>query len=200
MKRKIFISLVFVVFSNLLLLAQSSDDVVGLWYSEKDSEGLIPVVEIYKENGKYYGYFFDYKGGYNGPEKKDVKNPNKELRDLPLKGLVYLMGLSFEDGEWKGGKIYNPYDGKTYNGKMYLSEDKKTDFIKIISAMYDCRIFNTTDGRTATNKKELIKSLGQFFNVKIDDYSPLLATAKRNANFLDIFDKLKRKGEEYYNK
>ena len=126
MKRKIFISLVFVVFSNLLLLAQSSDDVVGLWYSEKDSEGLIPVVEIYKENGKYYGYFFDYKGGYNGPEKKDVKNPNKELRDLPLKGLVYLMGLSFEDGEWKGGKIYNPYDGKTYNGKMYLSEDKKT--------------------------------------------------------------------------
>ena len=126
MKRKIFISLVFVVFSNLLLLAQSSDDVVGLWYSEKDSEGLIPVVEIYKENGKYYGYFFDYKGGYNGPEKKDVKNPNKELRDLPLKGLVYLMGLSFEDGEWKGGKIYNPYDGKTYNGKMSLSEDKKT--------------------------------------------------------------------------
>lgn len=81
-----------------------------------------------------------------------------------------------------------------------ISEDKKTDFIKIISAMYDCRIFNTTDGRTATNKKELIKSLGQFFNVKIDDYSPLLATAKRNANFLDIFDKLKRKGEEYYNK
>lgn len=126
MKRKIFISLVFVVFSNLLLLAQSSDDVVGLWYSEKDSEGLIPVVEIYKENGKYYGYFFDYKGGYNGPEKKDVKNPNKELRELPLKGLVYLMGLSFEDGEWKGGKIYNPYDGKTYNGKMSLSEDKKT--------------------------------------------------------------------------
>lgn len=126
MKRKIFISLVFVVFSNLLLLAQSSDDVVGLWYSEKDSEGLIPVVEIYKENGKYYGYFFDYKGGYNGPEKKDVKNPNKELRELPLKGLVYLMGLSFEKGEWKGGKIYNPYDGKTYNGKMSLSEDKKT--------------------------------------------------------------------------
>lgn len=126
MKRKIFISLVFVVFSNLLLLAQSSDDVVGLWYSEKDSEGLIPVVEIYKENGKYYGYFFDYKGGYNGPEKKDVKNPNKELRDLPVKGLVYLMGLSFDKGEWKGGKIYNPYDGKTYNGRMSLSDDGKT--------------------------------------------------------------------------
>ncbi|WP_300752142.1 DUF2147 domain-containing protein [uncultured Brachyspira sp.] len=126
MKRKIFIPLVLVVFSNLLLLAQSADDVVGLWYSEKDSQGLIPVVEIYKENGKYYGYFFDYKGGYNGPEKKDVKNPNKELRELPLKGLVYLMGLSFDNGEWKGGKIYNPYDGKTYNGKMSLSEDKKT--------------------------------------------------------------------------
>ena len=126
MKKKILFISVFFILSNILLLAQNANDVVGLWYSEKDSEGLIPVVEIYEENGKYYGYFFDYKGGYSGPEKKDAKNPNPEMRNLPLKGLVYLMGLSFEDKEWKGGKIYNPYDGKTYNGRMSLSDDGKT--------------------------------------------------------------------------
>lgn len=81
-----------------------------------------------------------------------------------------------------------------------ISDANKTDFIKIISAMYDCRMFETTDGKIASNKKELIKALGQFFNTKIDDYSPFLATAKRNANFLAIFDSLKEKAEKYYNK
>ena len=81
-----------------------------------------------------------------------------------------------------------------------ISEDKTTDFIKIISAMYDCRMFETIEGKVASNKKELIKTLGKFFNAKIDDYSPLLSAAKRNANYLDIFDKLKEKGESYYTK
>lgn len=106
-----------------LLLAQSpkASDILGLWYSEKDSDGLIPVVEIFEENGKYYGYFFDYKGG-GGPDKKDEKNPDKGLRNLPLKGLVYLMGMSFDKDGWRGGRIYNPYDGKTYNGRLSLEK------------------------------------------------------------------------------
>lgn len=66
--------------------------------------------------------------------------------------------------------------------------------------MYDCRMFETIEGKVASNKKELIKTLGKFFNAKIDDYSPLLSAAKRNANYLDIFDKLKEKGESYYTK
>ena len=81
-----------------------------------------------------------------------------------------------------------------------ISEDKKTDFIKIISAMYDCRMFSFVDGKMASNKKQLIKELGKFLNTEIDDYSPLLSAAKRNANYLEIFDKLKGKGEDYFNK
>lgn len=99
---------------------------------------------------------------------------------------------------------FQPQSQSTENASIVsnytISEDKKTDFIKIISAMYDCRMFETVDGKVASNKKELIKALGDFFNSKIDDYSPLLSAAKRNANYLKIFDKLKEKGESYYNK
>lgn len=76
----------------------------------------------------------------------------------------------------------------------------KTDFIKIISAMYDCRMFQTIDGKIAANKQELIKALGKFFNTEIDDYSKLLSAAKNTNNYLDIFDNLKQKGESYYKK
>lgn len=33
------------------------------------------------------------------------------------------MGLFFDKDEWNGGKIYNPYDGKTYNSKMSIDKD-----------------------------------------------------------------------------
>ena len=124
MKKTILCIASLLIFSGISFAqAPKANDVVGLWYSEKDSNGLIPVVEIFEENGKYYGYFFDYKGGYNGPDKKDEKNPDKGLRSLSLKGLVYVMGLSFDKDEWKGGKIYNPYDGKTYNGRLSLEKN-----------------------------------------------------------------------------
>lgn len=127
MKKKILFILFALTFWALLLNAQNvkANDVVGLWYAEKDSLGRIPVVEIYEENGRYYGYSFAYKEPYNGPESLDEKNPDPKLKKLPLKGLVYIMGLVFDKKEWNGGKIYNPYDGKTYNSKMYIDKDGK---------------------------------------------------------------------------
>lgn len=125
MKKKFIFILSLLTFLALSLNAQNvkANDVVGLWYAEKDSLGRIPVVEIYEENGKYYGYSLAYKEPYNGPDSLDEKNPDPKLKKLSLKGLVYIMGLVFDKDEWNGGKIYNPYDGKTYNSKMSIDKD-----------------------------------------------------------------------------
>ena len=61
-------------------------------------------------------------------------------------------------------------------------------------------MFKTRDGKIASNKKELIKTLGEFFNIEINDYSKLLSAAKNTNNYLEIFDKLKQKGDDYYKK
>ena len=92
-----------------------------------------------------------------------------------------------------------PIENNTTTTSNYTIENK-TDFIKIISAMYDCRMFKTRDGKIASNKKELIKTLGEFFNIEINDYSKLLSAAKNTNNYLEIFDKLKQKGDDYYKK
>ena len=84
--------------------------------------------------------------------------------------------------------------------KYKLTEGKKTDFIKIISAMYDLRLFSTTDGRIANNKQKLFDELGKFFNENFKDYSKALSQAKQQNNFMNVFDDLKTKADDYYKK
>lgn len=90
-------------------------------------------------------------------------------------------------------------DAHSFEGSYKIAKSKKTDFIKIISAMYDLRMFETSDGRIADNKENLLKAFGSIFDEDFSTYATLLSRAKSNsANFLDIFDSLKQKGEAYY--
>lgn len=110
--------------------------------------------------------------------------------------------------EWASEFVKDEESIKKYNNANYtsinnykISDNKKTDFIKIISAMYDLRMFESIDGKYASNKKKLIEDIGVFFNTDIKDYSVLLSKAKSSsANFLDVFDQLKTKAEIYYEK
>ena len=95
MKRNLIIKvLAFTMLFNIIALAQNSDDIVGLWYSHADAKNRIAVIEIFKENNKYYAYSFAYTN--SNDVVYDVNNPKKELKNLPLKGLVYLYDLEFK--------------------------------------------------------------------------------------------------------
>lgn len=145
MRNKIITVLVLMMISSLMVFAQNADDIVGLWYSQPDSKNRISIVEVYKENNKYYGYSFAYQNSTD--IVNDVNNPDQKLRNLPLKGLVYLYDLQFSKGEWKGGKIYNPEQGKTYNAKASLSDNKQE--LNIKASIDGAGLF----GKTLTWKK-----------------------------------------------
>ena len=95
---------------------------------------------IFKENNKYYAYSFAYTN--SNDVVYDVNNTKKELRNLPLKGLVYLYDLEFKNGEWKNGKIYNPEQGKVYNAKIELSNNKQE--IKLKASIDGAGLFGKT--------------------------------------------------------
>ena len=145
MKNKIITILILMMISSLMVFAQNADDIVGLWYSQADSKNRVSVVQVYKENNKYYAYSFAYQNSTD--TVNDVNNPKAELRNLPLKGLVYLYDLKFSKGEWKGGKIYNPEQGKVYNAKASLSDNKQE--LKIKATIDGAGLF----GKTLTWKK-----------------------------------------------
>lgn len=119
MKRLAFILIVLII-STGKIFAQTpaADRVLGNWLNaEKDAR-----IEIYKTGNKYYGKIIWGKNIFNpdGSSRTDLKNPNEKLRSRLLLNLVILTNFTYDDGEWNGGKIYDPKNGKTYSCFMKL--------------------------------------------------------------------------------
>jgi uncharacterized protein (DUF2147 family) len=96
-----------------------TEDIIGIWLTAGKEPAKI---QIYTVGGKIYGKIIWLKNPTeNGKQRLDANNPDKEKRGNPIIGLVMLKGFKFDgDDEWKGGDIYDPENGKTYNSYMYL--------------------------------------------------------------------------------
>lgn len=107
--------------------ALEPDDVRGLyWNAEKTAK-----IKIYRaKNSKYYGRieFLTEPNNEAGTPKLDPENPNKELRSRSRLGMVIMKSFEWNAGEkkWEDGTIYDPSEGKTYDGYMYFENDDKS--------------------------------------------------------------------------
>lgn len=98
----------------------SGDAILGEWLT---GEGKARV-QIYRCDTLYCGKIVWLKEPVkNGKEVVDDKNPDPALKDKPVIGLVIVRAFSYDgDGEWTGGKVYDPESGDTYSGKMTLKD------------------------------------------------------------------------------
>ena len=55
--------------------------------------------------------------------KKDIHNPDPNLRSRELKDYVLITGLLYKDGKWTDGKIYNYQDGNSYSVTIEIEGD-----------------------------------------------------------------------------
>jgi uncharacterized protein (DUF2147 family) len=97
------------------------DAILGVWRNSNNRAHI----EIYRQGSRYYGKILWLKNQVDeyGKPKIDKRNPEPELRSRTLIGLVTLRDLEFDDGEWSGGYIYNPGDGKEYNAFISLIDN-----------------------------------------------------------------------------
>lgn len=72
--------------------------------------------------------------------------------------------------------------------------------MKLFRIIYDLHIFETADGRIASNSENFINDLALFFNTEIKHTRNLLSSAKRTGNFMDVFDRLHELAQAYYEK
>lgn len=119
---------VFFIWSNTVSAQSKSNDILGVYLNPNGNSKI----KIYKTDNQYLGKIIwlieplDKKG----KPKRDVKNPNKELRDRPLMGLVTLTDLQFIDDKWSDGKMYSPERGKSIDFEV-VSITKESMKIKI---------------------------------------------------------------------
>jgi uncharacterized protein (DUF2147 family) len=113
------------IFSMIFMLAPLAaafaQDVVGKWKLEDGTA----IVEVYKNGDVYNGkiVWLQKPTEADGSPAVDNNNPDKALRSRKLIGLNMLSGLKKNGGEYTGGSIYDPGNGKTYNCYMKVEGD-----------------------------------------------------------------------------
>lgn len=126
MKQALVIIFMFMTLTAGYAYGADDDAILGVWNNqEKDAK-----IEIFKCGEKYCGrvvslsepnYPEGSKDGVPGTPKLDHNNPDPKFRKTPIIGLQIVHNFAFAgDNVWKGGKVYDPKNGKTYSGKMTL--------------------------------------------------------------------------------
>jgi uncharacterized protein (DUF2147 family) len=99
---------------------EKGDEILGVWLNAQQ-DGFI---RIYKNENNFEGAIV----GSPNPEdtnRVDINNPNPQLRNQLLKGLVILNGVNFAgNNQWTKGQVYDPNNGKTYQCVLELTDHK----------------------------------------------------------------------------
>jgi uncharacterized protein (DUF2147 family) len=95
-----------------------ADNIVGEYLTDRG--GSKSKVRITKNaQGTYDAQVFWVENPLDkdGKKRKDVKNPDKSLRNVDIDKVVLVRGLKFDadDKEWSGAKIYDPTKGIRVN-------------------------------------------------------------------------------------
>ena len=116
-----------IIFFLITIFCQSqSDDILGIWLEEEKQSKI----EIYKKNNSFFGKIIWLKEPLDkhGNEKLDKENPNKLLKNKPIKGLVIMKDLKYKKkGEWTEGEIYDARSGKTYSLEVYMKNSNELE-------------------------------------------------------------------------
>ena len=95
----------------------------GHWLTEDENA----VVEFYDCEDELCGWLVWLE---EGGEEFDLENPDEDLRDRPLCELVMVWALERDPDrpdEWRGGHIYAPDDGRTYNARIRVEGEDRME-------------------------------------------------------------------------
>ncbi len=119
-------------------LNDNADAIVGEYLTDRG--GSKSKVRVTKEaDGTYTACVFWVENPYDaqGQKRKDVKNPDKQLRNVDIDNVVIFKGLKYDkkNKEWTDTKIYDPSKGKHFSlTARFESENRlklSASFLKI---------------------------------------------------------------------
>lgn len=118
-----FLTILFVAVAGMF---SAQAQVTGKWKTIDDETGEAKsIVEIYEQNGKYYGKIVDILN----PAKKNATcvNCKGTNKNKPIKGLVIIKDLVKDGDEYNDGEILDPSKGKEYSCTITLDGKDKLE-------------------------------------------------------------------------
>ncbi len=111
---------------SIICFSQEKNDIKGIWL-EEEGQSKIEIFSLETEEGTMFGgriIWLEEPLTEDGERKLDKENPDPELRNKPILGLLIMKQLKYKKyGYWSGGSIYDARSGKTYS--LELNMDKK---------------------------------------------------------------------------
>ena len=127
MRNKLLATLLALPLLGISLAAAAADPVVGRWKTIDDETGKAKsIVEISQAaNGSFVGHITEILQSDKGPNPVCDKCKD-DRKNKPITGMEIIRGMKAEGGgEYAGGTILKPDEGKVYKSKMELIEGGK---------------------------------------------------------------------------
>lgn len=112
----------FLVLPSILSGQTLRDPIIGVWLTADEKSHI----EIYKDGSEFKGKIIWVLDSIDPNTKlyyNDIFNKDANLRNRTIKNLVILSGFYKDGHKYKGGNLYHPRTGKSYRGKMWLSDE-----------------------------------------------------------------------------
>lgn len=124
--KNLILATLFLLLSVENFAQQPADKIIGQWESVDGDVKL--KFDIFKQDGKYFGKLLWASNMFEADgktPKKDFNNPDDKLKKRSRKDIVNVINLQYKNGEYTGGKLYNPTDGDTYslNAKLKSADE-----------------------------------------------------------------------------
>ena len=130
-----------------------------------------------------------------GDEITDVESVLKVEDLLPSIELTSTNGL-------EGLIPVSEKEAQNVCGGYKIAENRKTDFLKVFTAMIECSFFEKSDGIGAVCKKDFFNEIGKFLNTSFTYHNNLMSKAKfaSEESYMKPFDEIADKAKERYDK
>lgn len=115
--------------------ASASESLLGSWRTDEEHG----VVEMFRCANAVCGRVVDGAALRADPDQRDVNNPDPDLRDRRVKGLVVLENFTGGPRKWSGGPLYDPKTGDGAERGRLILEDAETLKVKGCLAAFLCR-------------------------------------------------------------
>ncbi len=122
--KKLFFALLCCFVTVAAMAQNKADDILGTYKVKQNGENS---KVVFKKKGDGYTcqvIWLENMKEKDGSPRTDKKNPDKAKRNTPSDKIVLIDKVTYEDGQWTNGKIYDPTRGKFFKVTITFKDSK----------------------------------------------------------------------------